>query len=113
MNIAITDCSVRAKACFGGMLPGMKASQFVRTQAADSVTVEDVISRQRIDVSGNISQRKQHSCEAQETYGLHLLSITVKFKDRMSVGSDVLTYVTASCQSRHNSSCDMWRVSHW
>ena len=113
MNIAITDCSVRAEACFGGMLPGMKASQFVRTQAADNVMVEDVISRWRIYVCGNFSQSKQHLCEAQETYGLRLISITVKFKGRMSVGSDMPTYVTASCQSRHNSSCDMWRVSHW
>lgn len=43
MNIAITDCSVRAKACFSGMLLGMKASHFVRMQASGGVKDEDVI----------------------------------------------------------------------
>ncbi len=42
MNIAITDCSVRAKACSSGMLLGMKASQFVRMQDFGGVRDKDV-----------------------------------------------------------------------
>lgn len=66
MHIAITDCSVRAKVCFGGRPLGTKASHFC--QDIDGVRDQDVISRLWFDVifhAGNNSCLKHRHSQGQ------------------------------------------------